>query len=450
MSPPAASLSHAEVTRAVPSWARRISSQREALRRGLACPDLADVRSDFREHLTAWWRIHVNHASWGGEGRPPRGTTEPTRARVCELAGMSVSTYKACRRWWADRGYIAIVRPGWTPGLRPAVLASPGDHNVRQAYVLCLPRKNGPAPRRSSARTLTRPLSQSRRDLDRFPAREERTGETGKPDKTACAQRSPVLRRGALAGLTDGWWAHITAPFAAWTAAELVRAIDHLPSGRQHRTSIANIRHPAGWLRWRLSHWLGPDGTPLPSPGQQRTDAARRHRAYLAARRAEHAQRKAARLPDHLQLAAAAEARRRLAERGTAAVAAAAAACHLGPADVPAGARLARALLAARDDENVRDAILNAWAAGCQDLGGDELLRVFSAGSRSGSGSTGHSRMLRETAPDLYEQVRCRYREVWQVLGSNQRRLSRRFYRPLPLATRATCRRRPRGRHREE
>ena len=31
----------------------------------------------------------------------------------------------------------------------------------------------------------------------------------------------------------------------------------------------------------------------------------------------------------------------------------------------------------------------------------------------------------------------------WQVLGSNQRRLSRRFYRPLPLATRATCLSRP-------
>ena len=31
----------------------------------------------------------------------------------------------------------------------------------------------------------------------------------------------------------------------------------------------------------------------------------------------------------------------------------------------------------------------------------------------------------------------------WQVLGSNQRRLSRRFYRPLPLATRATCREPP-------
>jgi hypothetical protein len=31
------------------------------------------------------------------------------------------------------------------------------------------------------------------------------------------------------------------------------------------------------------------------------------------------------------------------------------------------------------------------------------------------------------------------FRRWWQVLGSNQRRLSRRFYRPLPLAARATC-----------
>ena len=68
------------VARVVPPGSRRIRSQREALRGGLSCPDLADVRADFRAHLTDWWRIHVNHASWGGEGRPPRGTTEPTRA----------------------------------------------------------------------------------------------------------------------------------------------------------------------------------------------------------------------------------------------------------------------------------------------------------------------------------------------------------------------------------
>ena len=31
------------------------------------------------------------------------------------------------------------------------------------------------------------------------------------------------------------------------------------------------------------------------------------------------------------------------------------------------------------------------------------------------------------------------FRRWWQVLDSNQGRLSRRFYRPLPLAARATC-----------
>src|SRR5580700_11222184 len=39
-----------------------------------------------------------------------------------------------------------------------------------------------------------------------------------------------------------------------------------------------------------------------------------------------------------------------------------------------------------------------------------------------------------------FPQLAGRFCRVWQVLGSNQRRLSRRFYRPLPLATRATCR----------
>ena len=38
-----------------------------------------------------------------------------------------------------------------------------------------------------------------------------------------------------------------------------------------------------------------------------------------------------------------------------------------------------------------------------------------------------------------YAQARGRFRRWWQVLGSNQRRRSRRFYRPLPLAARATC-----------
>jgi hypothetical protein len=44
------------------------------------------------------------------------------------------------------------------------------------------------------------------------------------------------------------------------------------------------------------------------------------------------------------------------------------------------------------------------------------------------------------TAPNHITRGWGQFSLVWQVLGSNQRRLSRRFYRPLPLATRATCR----------
>jgi hypothetical protein len=49
-----------------------------------------------------------------------------------------------------------------------------------------------------------------------------------------------------------------------------------------------------------------------------------------------------------------------------------------------------------------------------------------------------------------FPQRAGRFPRVWQVLGSNQRRLSRRFYRPLPLATRATCRVPQHWRHRKD
>lgn len=39
----------------------------------------------------------------------------------------------------------------------------------------------------------------------------------------------------------------------------------------------------------------------------------------------------------------------------------------------------------------------------------------------------------------VYLLVRGRFCGVWQVKDSNLRRLSRRIYSPLPLATRATC-----------
>ena len=326
----------------VPPGSRRIRSQREALRGGLSCPDLADVRADFRAHLADWWRIHVNHASWGGEGRPPRGTTEPTRARVCELAGMSVTTYKRCSRWWQARGYTAVVRQGWTPMLRPGVLASPEDRNERQVLVLCLPRRSKPAaPPPVPASSVSGPLSSSRREPDKAPRAREANPED-KPGKARAPRGQPMLPRpGATAlaavpqngsealtaaqamqeharllrRLSAEHLRHLARPFfaAGWTPADLVHAIDHDTRGRQHGYT-AEVRSPAAWIRSRLAQWLDPDGTPLPSPGQQRAAAAAEARAAAAARREEAARLAAGRTADNDGWAA--RARAMLATRG--------------------------------------------------------------------------------------------------------------------------------------
>ncbi len=318
-------LSHAEVARVVPPGSRRIRRQREARRGGLSCPDLADVRADFRDHLRDWWTIHVGYASWGGEGRPPRGTTQPTRARVCELAGFGVSTYKACRRWWEARGYVAIVRPGWTPALRAMALVSPQDHNERQVLVLCLPRKKPAAPRHEPAQALTGPLPSSRREPGKAPHAREANPEE-KPEKARATRGQPVLPRpgpaplGAvpqsgsealaaaramqerarlLQRISAEHLRHLARPFwlAGWRPADVLHAIDHEPGGRQHGYT-AGVRSPAAWIRARLAAWLSPDGTPLPSPGQQRAAAAARARADADARRAETARLEAGRTAD--------------------------------------------------------------------------------------------------------------------------------------------------------
>ncbi len=71
-----------------------------------------------------------------------------------------------------------------------------------------------------------------------------------------------------------------------------------------------------------------------------------------------------------------------------------------------------------------------------------EAVRTASRGIRlAGSGGSGPRGKWR-APPKPYER-RAGVSASWQVLGSNQRRLSRRFYRPLPLTTRATCRDRP-------
>ena len=326
------------MARVVPPASRRIRSQREALRGGLSCPDLADLRGDFRGSVEAWWRIHVAYASWGGQDRPPCGTTQPTRDLVrdkCrtgrrdpvtgERGRMSITVYKRCRRWWEARGYVAIVRPGWTPALRAMALTSPEDHNERQVLVLCLPRRKPAAPPREPVPDLNGPLSGSRREPDKAPhAREAKTED--KPEKARAPRGQSMLPRTSTAplgavpqsgsealaaaramqerirllrSLSAEHLRHLARPFwrAGWRPADILHAIDHEPGGRQHGYTTA-VRAPAAWIRARLAAWLGPDGTPLPSPGQRRAKDAARARAEAAARREEAARLAAARTAD--------------------------------------------------------------------------------------------------------------------------------------------------------
>ena len=336
-----------EVARSVPRGSRRIGNQREALRAGLSCPDLAGVRADFRAHLEAWWRIHVGYASWGGQGRAPRGTTEPTRKKVCALAGrvdpatgelqpMGVSTYKRCSAWWRERGYAAVVRTGWTTALCPMGLLEPGACNRRQVLVLCLPHQKKPVRTPPAPHCpLTGPLTRSRREPGIAPR--ARPGENqGKPGKDRAPRGQSVLPRGGpappaavpqsgsealaaartlqeraglLRGVSDRCLRHLARPFwrAGWTSPWILYALDHEPGGRPHGYTAA-VRSPAGWIRARLAAWTGPDGQPLPSPGQIHAAAAAADRAAQAARRREAEQLAAGKSPDYAGHAARARA----------------------------------------------------------------------------------------------------------------------------------------------
>jgi hypothetical protein len=317
--PPAhhADMTLAEVRRAVPATSRRARDQLQALAAGLACPDLAGETPKSRDKLEQWWRIHVLHASWGGEGKAPRGVSSPGRDRVCELIRdrktgrpISRSTYKRLRRWWEARGYIAIVRPGWTPDLSPGILHGPArEHNMTQAYVLCVPRraeiramrrgrhsaqvKNGPLSvfsKTGGSHTRAREENPETRSAASccYPTAAEQAGEPGKTRRTKGSLGGGVfLLLGAKVRVTDGWWAHLTRPFARWEPESLQYAIDHYPDGTAHVGTAEQVRNPAGWLRWRLSHWLHPDGTARLSPAGEAAERARRHRARQAAERAE-------------------------------------------------------------------------------------------------------------------------------------------------------------------
>lgn len=370
-----------EVLRAIPAESRPAASQAEALNEALARLSLAKLRPEFREKLEQFIRIHILRASWGGLGHAPRGVTAPGRERVCRLIGMSVSTFKRCRRWWEAAGFLAIVRAGWTPAIHPGLgehatpkarertqadLAERGlDKNLSQAYVICVPRylaKRAWFRRHAAVPTLSGPLTFfSHWFSSPSAAPVENPGEdsasccypsAGGPRTSKGATREDGARwPGLLGQVSEQTARRLTRPYkaAGWTDDDILWALDRRPDGTAHPGTGDRVRSAAAVAWWRLAHWRRPDGTVLPSASQHRAESAARTRDEQDRRRAEDEARAAAALRSGDVTSAAARARAMLAaaSEGAAKVIAAMALRRPAPEPAPAPARTADSVMAA-------------------------------------------------------------------------------------------------------
>jgi hypothetical protein len=293
-------ISRAEIAWAIPAGSRRARSQGQFLH-ALSCdPELAGLHSMFQAHVRDVARVLCRHASW--EDR----TTRPTRARIAEAVDVGLTTWKKCRRWLEDHGYLGTVRKGRMARFRRVLAAVlDNDRNDAAVYVLAVPAKSGQLTRNAGLPGReARPPTSSRSEPGTTHTREA-SGTPG--NRTALRADSPAtpavplaLRQGrVLEKLSERAVSHFWRPFAAasWTPADFRHAIDHLPGGAPHRRGLHDVIYPAGWLRWRLAHWLSGDGTPVASRSQRWAAGNARILAEREQRRAELARLAAAAVP---------------------------------------------------------------------------------------------------------------------------------------------------------
>ena len=319
----------ATIAQAIPSGSRRPPRwpgfQPAFLAALAADPELAAVRSDFRQTILELARVYARHADWHTM------TTWRPRARLCLEVGssrdpsrpLSVTAYRAARRWLQEHGYLGLVSQGWTSALRAGPLDD--GEKVCPVYVLAIPRtprtRHIPPPRLQSP-PVNRALATSRSEVVKAPAhargdsghnqgqdpegpRSARTDCVPQPAEAAVMSKTQIRSEGLAAAqvilsrsrllrsLSPEHVATVISRFtgAGWAPGDVLYATGHeppRPDGRCRMHGYAqDVRHPAAWLRYRLSLWTGPDGTPLPALSQRR--AAERHRtqAKEAARRAQ-------------------------------------------------------------------------------------------------------------------------------------------------------------------
>ena len=94
----------------------------------------------------------------------------------------------------------------------------------------------------------------------------------------AMQERAPLLRLISAEHLRS-----MAGPLfaAGFSGGDVLHCLDYETAGRQHGYTHG-VRHLPGWFRSRMSLWLAPDGTPVPSPSQRRAAVAARTRAEQA------------------------------------------------------------------------------------------------------------------------------------------------------------------------
>jgi hypothetical protein len=304
-----------EIVRAIPPESRRPRSQGAYLKALASDPELAQLRADARRTVMELARIWARHADWH------LMTTWRPRALACAEAGssrdprrpLSVTAYKAARRWLEQHGYLGLVAQGWTSSLSAAALDD--GSSTSAVFVLTVPRRKPVLRSPDVPEPVNRPLARPRSGLLQPPhAREARAGNpksntdraspglsrVPRPGDPWPTWKNPEKRSDGLASaevirsrarllrrLSPEHWRSIVRRFTAagWAPGDCLHALDHGPDGRAHGYS-ADIRSVAGWARWRLSLWLDPQGIPLRSPSQLRAAERERIRAEQSARRA--------------------------------------------------------------------------------------------------------------------------------------------------------------------
>ncbi len=291
-----------------------------------ACPDPARGADPQASHFpvpsrAAWFALVENHGdaellradaretmlaiayTIGWAADPVTMVSHPGLARCMEVSGKSLRTVQRWCRWLEARNLLLVLEEGTTPRFRPSILRRGDDGNLAREWRLTTPavhtdvipglvlrsapqRAREVHPRKARGSAADSPVSPSPGPMQdgSWPLGQK---PQRRAERLAAAERlravHPVLRR-----ISARMLRHLLRPWlcAGYSPADVLVCLEFRPSGEPHEHGD-RVRHPACWLRARLSCWLAGDGTPRPSASQARDRRRSLARAKQDSRRRE-------------------------------------------------------------------------------------------------------------------------------------------------------------------